>query len=181
MANKQSKLETKLNTFSRVTFLDENGRPKSSAWLYSFLLGLLFVLFYVVVYIGSGVLLAKVFHSDSFAILLLQYLLTALIGSIPGLLFSIFLKKEHKALPYYAYFWILVLTLLSVVAALMMSDWKNGYGWLDMWLFCVIVFFPAMLCMVTGGLITRSFWKKELAAMRAIQEKAKSRPSYYNT
>ena len=130
MAKKQSKLETKLNAFSRVTFLDENGRPKSSAWLYSFLLGLLFATIYAAVFIGSGILLARVFPNASFAILLLQYLMTALVGSIPGLLFSLFLKEDRKALPYYAYIWIGVLVLLVYGSVLWgVLPGQEGISW----------------------------------------------------
>ena len=59
MAKKQSSLDRKINEFSRVTFLDETGRPKSAAWLYSFLLAILYALLYIAVFIGSGLLLGR--------------------------------------------------------------------------------------------------------------------------
>ena len=66
-------------------------------------------------------------------------------------------------------------------ATLMMSDWKEGYGWTDMWLFCVYLYFPALLCLAAGGIPVHALWRKEQEQMAELEEKAKSRPSYYNT
>ncbi len=181
MAKKQSKLETKFNEFSRVAFLDETGKPKSAVWLYSFLIGLLLAIFYAAVFIGSGLLLGRWFPEASLWILPVQYLLTAVIGSIPGVLLAFLLREEHKALAYYAYIWIAILVLLMVPATLLMSDWAGGYGWTDMWMFCIFLFFPAILSILAGGIPARLLWNKELEKKRAAEQKAKSRPSYYNT
>lgn len=181
MAKKQSKLDTKLNAMSRAAFLDENGRPKSAAWLYSFMIGLAFAVLYAAVFIGSGLLLSRLFADASFGVILLQYLITALIGSIPGVLLAVFLKEDRKALIWYAYIWVLVLLILTVPATLLMSDWKEGYGWTDMWLFCVYLYFPALLCLAAGGIPACMLWRKEQQQIAALEEKAKSRPSYYNT
>ena len=181
MAKKQSKLENKLNEISRVAFLDENGRPKSAVWLYSFMIGLAFAVLYVALFIGSGLLLSRLFTEASLWIILLQYLITAVVGSIPGILLAVFLREDRKALIWYAYIWILILLLLTVPATLMMSDWKEGYGWTDMWLFCVYLYFPALLCFAAGGIPVRALWRKEQEQMAELEEIAKSRPSYYNT
>jgi len=181
MAKKQSKLETKFNEFSRVTFLDETGKPKSAAWLYSFLIGLLLAIVYAAVFIGSGLLFGRWFPEPTLWVILLQYLATAVIGSVPGILLAVLLQEEHKALAYYAYIWIAILVLLTLPATLLMSDWKNGYGWTDMWMFCIYLFFPAILSILAGGIPARLLWNRELEKKRAAERKAKSRPSYYNT
>ena len=181
MAKKQSKLEHKLNEISRVAFLDENGRPKSAAWLYSFMIGLAFTVLYAVVFIGSGLLLSRLFDEASFGVIALQYLFTAVVGSIPGILLAWLLKEDRKALIWYAYIWMAVLLILTVPATLMMSGWKDGYGWTDMWLFCVYLYFPALLSLLAGGFPVRALWRKEQERMTALEEKANSRPSYYRT
>ena len=70
MAKKPDKLDRKFTEFSRVTFLDENGRPKSAAWLYSFMLGLLYAILYAAVFIGTGLLLGKLENPSGFVIVL---------------------------------------------------------------------------------------------------------------
>ena len=42
MAKERSKLQRRIDAFTRVLFLDENGKPKSATFLYSFLLAILF-------------------------------------------------------------------------------------------------------------------------------------------
>ena len=81
MAKKPDKLDRKFTEFSRVTFLDENGRPKSAAWLYSFMLGLLYAILYAAVFIGTGLLLGRL-ESPSGFVIVLQYLITAVIGML---------------------------------------------------------------------------------------------------
>lgn len=181
MAKKQSKLENKLNAISRAAFLDENGRPKSAVWLYSFMIGLVFVIFYAGVFIGSGLLLSRLFKEASFGIILLQYLITAVLGSAPGILLALFLKEDRKALIWYAYLWMAVLLALTIPATLLMSDWEGGYGWTDMWLFCVYLYFPALLSLLVGGIPVRALWRKEQERMAELEELANSRPSYYRT
>ena len=72
--------------------------------------------------------------------------------------------------------------LLAVPATLLMSDWKEGYGWTDMWLFCIYLFFPAVLSLLAGGIPARILWNRERERMQAEESaKTMSRPSYYNT
>ncbi|MBR3178781.1 MAG: hypothetical protein IKF49_04645 [Clostridia bacterium] len=178
MAKKQSSLDRKINEFSRVTFLDENGRPKSAAWLYSFLLAILYALLYIAVFIGAGFLLGRWMPASLLAIPF-QYILTAVIGSIPCVaLFFVF--KQHKAYVVGAYIWLAVLMLLMIPATLLMSDWKEGYGWTDMWMFCIYLFFPAILSIGLGGTSAYLLYRKHVLDEEAKVE-AKNRPSYYNT
>ena len=178
MAKKQSKLDRKVNEYSRVLFLDENGRPKSAAWLYSFLLGLLYAIVYAAVFIGSGLLLGRI-ENASVAVILLQYLITAVIGSVPCVAL-IFAFKENKQYVVAAYIWLAVIVVLMIPATLLMSFGNNGEGWSDMWMFCVLLFFPAILSIAVGGTASYLLWRRAQNAEQAEIE-AKKRPSYYNT
>ena len=60
MAKKQSNFEKRINEFARVTFLTEDGKPKSAVWLYAFMLSILFGVFYLGIYLGAGTLLGKI-------------------------------------------------------------------------------------------------------------------------
>ena len=178
MAKKQSSLDRRFNEFSRVTFLDENGRPKSAAWLYSFLLALLYAILYAAAFIGAGLLLGRVMDA-SLLVIPLQYLLTAVIGSIPCVAL-LFVFKEHKGYVVGAYLWLIVLVLLTIPATLLMSDWSEGYGWTDLWMFCIYLFFPAILSIGVGGTAAYLLYRRYRRAEEA-EIAAKDRPSYYNT
>ena len=177
MAKKPDKLDRKFTEFSRVTFLDENGRPKSAAWLYSFMLGLLYAILYAAVFIGTGLLLGRLETPSGFVIVL-QYLITAVIGSVPCVaLFFAF--REHKGYVVGAYIWLAVLVLLMVPTTLLMSGGSEDFGW-SMWMFCIYIFFPAILCIGVGGSASYLLYQR---SVRAEQDeiKSKNRPSYYNT
>ena len=95
MARKQSNLEKKINEFARVTFLTKDGKPKSAVWLYAFMLSILFAVIYLAVYLGSGVLFGKLWPDGSVLAILLQYLITAMIGSGLCLLSALIFKENH--------------------------------------------------------------------------------------
>ena len=181
MARKQSGFEKKINEFARVTFLTEDGKPKSAVWLYAFMLSILFAVFYLAAYISSGFLFGKVWPDGSVAAILLQYLTTAVIGSGLCLLFCLFMKGPRRCFVWYAYIWLAILLVMMILTSLFMCDWASGEGWSIFWQYCVLVFFPSILSIFAGGIPARLLWHKELAKQREAEETAKVRPSCYNT
>jgi hypothetical protein len=182
MARKQSTFEKKANEFARVTFLDKDGRPKSAAYLYGFMLSLLFGVIYVGVYLGAGFLLGKAWPDGSVWAILLQYLATAVLGTGICLLSLLIFKGPRRCFPYYAYVWLFVLFVMSVITSLFMCDWASGEGWIIFWQYCTVVFFPTILAILAGGIPTRILWHRELQRQYEAEEEAKhARPSYYNT
>ena len=181
MAAKQSRLEKKINEFARVTFLTEDGKPKSAVWLYAFLLSILFAVFYLAVYLGAGFLLGRIWPDGSVWAIVLQYLATAVIGSGLCLAFCLFLKGPRRCFVYYAYIWLAILLGMMIVTSLFMCDWAGGEGWSMFWQYCMLVFFPSILSILAGGIPARHLWRRELQKQREAEEAAKTRPSYYNT
>ena len=96
MAKNPSKLDRKLNEFSRAAFLTPEGRPKSAAFLYGFLLSVLYGLIYIGIYILFGFLLGQLWPEGSLAAILLHYLATALVGSGICLAACLFLKGPRR-------------------------------------------------------------------------------------
>ena len=181
MAGKQSTFDRKVNEFARVTFLDKDGKPKSAVWLYAFMLAILFAVLYVGVYLAAGFLLGRIWPDGPVHAILLQYLITAVIGSGLCLLSVLIFKGPRRCFVYFAYIWLAILLGMMVLTSLFMCDWASGNGWLDFWMFCVVVFFPSILAILSGGIPARILWRRELQKQYEAQEQAKSRPSYYNT
>ena len=182
MARKQSNFEKKVNEFARVTFLDKDGKPKSAVWLYAFMLAILFAVFYVAVYLGAGFLLGRIWPDGSTLAILLQYLATAVIGSGLCLLFCLFMKGPRRCFIWYAYIWLTVLFVMTLLTSLFMCDWASGEGPAIFWQYCTLIFFPAILSILAGGIPAYLLWNRELKKQREAQEEVKkSRPSYYNT
>ena len=182
MAGKQSNFEKRVNEYARVTFLTEDGKPKSAVWLYAFLLSILFALVYLAIYLVSGFLLGKVWPDGAAVAILIQYAVTAAIGSGLCLLSCLLLRGPRRCFVYYAYFWLLVLLGMMVITSLFMCDWAGGTGWFDFWMFCIVVFFPSLLSILAGGFAARALWRREqLRQQKAEEENAVQRPSYYNT
>jgi len=181
MARKQSNLEKKINEFARVTFLTKDGKPKSAVWLYAFMLSILFAVLYLAVYIGSGFLLGRIWPDGHVHAILLQYLITAVIGSGLCLLSCLLFKGPRRCFVYYAYIWLAILLAMMILTSLFMCDWASGAGWVDFWMFCVVVFFPSILSVLAGGIPALLLWRRELKKRQEAEETAKARPSYYNT
>ena len=181
MAAKQSRLEKKINEFARVTFLTEDGKPKSAVWLYAFLLSILFAVLYLAVYLGSGFLLGRIWPDASVWAILLQYLITAVIGSGLCLLSELIFRGPRRCFVWYAYIWLAILLGMMVLTSLFMCDWASGEGWSIFWQYCTLVFLPSILSILAGGIPARILWHRELRKQREAEETAKARPSYYNT
>ena len=181
MARKQSTFERKINEFARVTFLTEDGKPKSAVWLYAFMLSILFAVVYLAIYLGSGVLLGKIWPDGSVWAILLQYFVTAVIGSALCLLSCFFLKGPRRCFVWYAYIWLAILLGMMVLTSLFMCDWASGEGWGIFWQYCTLMFFPSVLSILAGGIPACLLWHRELDRQLQTEENVKARPSWYNT
>ena len=96
MAGKGSNFQRKLDGVLRSLFLEENGRPKSAVLLYSFLLAILFVLLYGASYLLLlGPLESALSGAPVWVRNLAEYVVPALVGSIPCLLIA-FLPGEKR-------------------------------------------------------------------------------------
>lgn len=180
MAKQKSNLDRKLDAFARVTFLGEDGRPKSAVWLYAFLLSIGFGIVYVAAYLGLGFLLGSSGEAQ-LGTVVLHALLTAAVSGIPAVLLAVFLKEQKKALVAYAYSWLAILFVLSLILGFLLCDWRGGHGWEELIVLTTIVFFPSLLAILFGGIPAWILWKKERRKLLAAEQKKDSRPSYYNT
>lgn len=181
MAKKQSAFERKANEIARVAFLDKDGKPKSAAWLYAFMLAILFAVFYAGIFIGSGLLLGKAWPEGSAWAIILQYLMTAVLGSLLCLAFCLFMKGTRRCLIWYAYIWLAVLFVMILLTVLLLCDWAGGNGGAELWQFGILLLFPSILSILCGGIPAKILWDRELKKQYEAEEQKKSRPSYYNT
>lgn len=179
MARKQSKLDQKLDSFARVTFLSPDGKPKSAVWLYAFMIAILFGLLFVAVYLVFGFLFGKTANAGVGTIIL-HALISAVIGSIPAVLLAVFLKEDRKALIAYAYVWLSVLWVMSLIMGFLLCDWKGGNGWADFITLVTIVYVPSLLAILIGGIPAWVLFLRERKRLTE-QEQTPARPSYYNT
>ena len=180
MAKKQSGFEKRIDEFARVTFLTKDGKPKSAVWLYAFMLSILFALIYLAVYLASGFLLGKVWPDGSVPAILLQYLVTMTIGSGLCLLSCLLFKGPRRCFVWYAYIWLSVLLVMMVLTSLLMCDWTSGEGGSIFWQWCVLIFFPSILSILTGGIPAWILWRRELRKKQEAEATAKARPSWYS-
>lgn len=179
MTKQQSTLERKVNAFARVTFLDKDGKPKSAAWLYAFMLAILFAVIYTAIFIGSGLLFGSILPDSVWAIVL-QYLVTAVPGTLLCLTFCFFMKGPRRCFICYAYVWMAILFVMILLTVLVMCDWAGGNGWIELWQFSVILLLPAALSVLAGGIPAWLLWRRELRRQHETEAQV-SRPSYYNT
>lgn len=178
MAAKRSDFQRKLDGVLRGLFFDENGRPRSAALLYSFLLAILFILIYGACYLllldplegalqGSSALWRN----------LAEYLVPALAGSALCLLFTL-LPGDKKGLVLGAYLWMAGLLAAMMLFELLLIDWSDAateYG-----LFMVLVNLPGLAAVLTGGIPALLLYRRE-KGRKAAQEEGKDRPSWYRS
>ena len=179
MAAKQSKLQQKLDAFSRALFLDEHGKPKSAVLLYSFLLSILFSAIYIAAYFLLLDPLESALSSLPVAVRnVIQYLVPAVAGSIPCVALYFAFSKNKQTVPC-AYLWMAALLILMMLVMLILADWSDGGT--DYLLFLVILVVPSALSILCGGIPSWLLYRKELKKQKELEKIAKSRPSYYNT
>ena len=180
MAKERSKLQRWVDSMTRALFLDENGKPKSATLLYSFLLAIV----YTGIYIGAYLLLLDPLHEafsglSSFWQNVLQYLLPALIGSVPCVLLIFAFRGENKRLVPCAYLWMAAIFVLIMLAELFLIDWSDAKT--EYALFWMILGMPLLISIVCGGVPAFLLSRRTLKKRAAEQQDAPKRPSWYNT
>ena len=179
MAGKGSNFQRKLDGVLRSLFLEENGRPKSAVLLYSFLLAILFVLLYGASYLLLlGPLESALSGAPVWVRNLAEYVVPALVGSIPCLLIA-FLPGGKKRLVLGAYLWMGGLLVAMMLFELLLIDWSDAateYG-----LFMAIVNLPALASVLTGGIPALLLYRREQRAQAEAESKAAERPSWYRS
>ncbi len=176
MTAKRSKFQQRLDGILRGLFFEENGKPKSAALLYSFLLAILFVLIYVVCYLLLLGPLESLFSGASVPVRNgVEYLIPALAGSGLCLLFTL-LPGEKKGLVAGAYLWMGALLAAAMLFELVLIDWSDAgteYGF-----FMVLLGLPGILAVLTGGIPALLLYGRE-KRRKAQREAVRERPSWY--
>ena len=154
MASKEpSKFQRKLDALSRAVFLTDDGKPRSADLLYGFCLSLLFCIIYGASYLlligpieqffgGSAV--PEAGGAGRLA-QIAEYLIPALVGSVPCLALFLIRKMKHNLLPM-AYVWMAVLLVGSALAMIGICADGEEYA-----LFWLIVGIPFALSTLIGG------------------------------
>ena len=180
MAKERSKLQRWVDSFTRALFLDENGKPKSATFLYAFLLALLFAGVYVAAYLLLLDPLHEAFSGiPTFLQNVLQYLVPALIGSVPCVLLIFLFRGENKRLVPCAYLFLAIMLVLIMLAELLLIDWSDAKT--EYTLFWMLLGLPLLLSVVCGGVPAFLLWCHIRNKQKKEQAKAPNRPSYYNT
>jgi hypothetical protein len=180
MAKERSKLQRWVDSFTRALFLDENGKPKSATFLYAFLLALLFVAVYIAAYLFLLDPLHEAFSGiPTFLQNVLQYLVPALIGSVPCVLLIFLFRGENKRLVPCAYLFLAIMLVLIMLAELLLIDWSDAKT--EYTLFWMLLGLPLLLSVVCGGVPAFLLWCHIRNKQKKEQAKAPNRPSYYNT
>lgn len=177
MAKERSKFQQKLDGFLHYLFFDENGRPKSANLLYSFVLAILFLVIYTSTYLLLLGPIENLLSERSAAVRnLAEYLVPAIVGSIPCLMMY-FLLKKNKQVVAGAYLWMAVLTAGAMIFELVLIDWSDAsteYG-----LFMALIGLPAILSVLCGGIPALLLHRRDIKKYREAQKKtADKRPPY---
>ncbi|MBQ5950918.1 MAG: hypothetical protein IJL66_02065 [Lachnospiraceae bacterium] len=182
MAKERSKFQRWVDGVLRSLFFEENGKPRSAAFLYSFLLALLFAFIYIAGYLLLVDPVEKLLSGASVAVRnAAEYLLPALVCSGICLLLTL-LPGSAKRLVAGAYLWMGALVLAMMLFELVLIDWSDAateYG-----LFMILLGIPGLLAVVTGGipafLLYRRDAKKQREKEKEQEKKEKERPSWYH-
>lgn len=177
MAKDRSKFQRKFDGFLRDLFFEENGKPKSAALLYAFLLAVLFLF----VCAGSYLLLLepleKAFSNASVVVRnIVEYTVPAIVGS--GICLLLTLKRDKRKLVASAYLFMAGLFAVICLFELFVIDWSDAateYG-----LFMAVLGLPALACVIFGGVPALLIWRHELKK-QAEEEKRPARRSWYDT
>ncbi len=169
MAKKEpSKFQRKLDAFSRTVFWTEDGKPRSSFLLYAFCLSLLFAIIYVFAYLLLLEPLELLFKGAGLRVQqIAEYLLPAVIGSVPCVA-VFFLTKKHRGMVPVAYLWLaFFLAAASIAMAVIVED-RIEYG-----LYWLIVGIPFALSVIVGG--AAAWW----LYLRRLKRFAAEHPEQY--
>jgi hypothetical protein len=169
MANPTAKpsegtLRDKLDHFWRILFLNEQGRPKSAMFLYSFCLCLLFFAVYATAFFFLIDVLENAFATSSVLLRnILQSVLPGLLGSL--VCCALFYAFPDKRLVPVAYLWLAAFALAALITMALLTEKEE---------FRIFLYFFAMLVpsgLISGGLISflqlRSYRRKAGKAKEA--------------
>ena len=175
MAKDRSKFQRKLDGFLRGLFFEENGKPKSAAFLYAFLLAVLFMFVCVLSFLLLLEPLEKAFAGASVTVRnIVEYTVPALVGS--GICLLLTFKRDKRKLVASAYLFMAGLFAAVCLFELFVIDWSDPateYG-----LFMAVLGLPALACVVSGGVPALLIYRRELK--RQAEEEAKTeRRSWY--
>lgn len=152
---KDETLRSKLDRFWSVLFLDENGRPKSAIFLYSFCLSLLFFVVYALSY---GFLIDVIETALADQTVLVRNVFQSV---LPGLAATVvccamfFLFPDKRLVPA-AYLWLATYALAAVVTMLFITEKEE---------FRIFLYFFAMLVpvgLISGGAISALLFRRSL-------------------
>ena len=143
----QGTFRNKLDHFWRVLFLNEQGRPKSAMFLYSFCLSLLFFAIYTAAYFFLIDVLESAFAASSVLVRnLFQSVLPGLLGTV--VCCALFYVFPDKRLVPVSYLWLAALALAALLTMAFITEKEE---------FRIFLYFFAMLVpsgLVSGGLIS---------------------------
>ena len=147
MAEKErSKFSRKVDAFARSVFWTKDGRPQSSFLLYAFCLSLLFALLYLAAFLLLLEPIERLFASAPLRVRqIAEYLIPAIIGSVPCVAFF-FLTKKHRGMVPVAFLWLAFLMIAAAAAMAFIVDDKQEYG-----LYWLIVGIPWAVSVIIGG------------------------------
>ena len=180
MAKERSKLQRWIDDVTRALFLDENGKPKSATFLYAFLLAIMYAGVYAAAYLllldplNNALSGLSVFWQN-----VLEYLIPALVGSVPCVLLIFAFRGENKRLVPNAYLWLAAFFVLTFFGELLIINWSDAAT--ELHLFFVIIGLPLLVSIVCGGVPAFLLYRRVLKKRAAEQEQAPHRPSFYNT
>jgi hypothetical protein len=140
-------LRDKLDRFWRILFLNEQGRPKSAMFLYSFCLSLLFFAIYAASYFFLIDVLESAFAASS---VLMRNILQAVLPGLAGTLVccALFYVFPDKRLVPVAYLWLAAFALAALITMACITEREE---------FRIFLYFFAMLIpagLLSGGLIS---------------------------
>lgn len=179
-SNEPSKLQQTIDSFCRVLFLTEEGKPRSASLLYSFCAGILFFVVYLVVYLWLLPDFETLLPFLPIAgVEVLNYLFIAVIGTLPGASLVLLLKRNKRQIPA-AYTWMCILTCLTLLAMVVMVDWEAdaAQAAFEFRAMLSAIGYPLIFSSAFGTLIVQLLYRKQV---REQEAKKPRRPDYYNT
>jgi hypothetical protein len=175
--NGPSKLSRWIDHAARVIFLTEDGRPKSTVLLYSFLLALLFLVVSFGIYVLMIDVLENAFSAASPGVR--NAIETIVPGVIAGLVcpLLILVIREKKKLVVNAYVWLAVMFAMMAVLAVFYCDMSAGFR---EWLFSYGAFmriwgWPNVVTILTGGWVSWFLYKSRSGVRKEDAERLHGR------
>ena len=160
-------------------FFDEKGKVRSASVLYAFMFALLFTGLYIGAYMLLLDPLNRAFSGlPVFWQNVLQYSIPAIAGNVVPVVLALLLHKNKKLIAG-AFIWMTALLVAILLLELIVIDWSDPWG--DYRLFVVIIALPYAVSIIVGAVPVMVVYLRSVKRQKLIEERAKTRPSYYNT